>query len=304
MGLEIAIEALKSRKVRQAIVGEKGLRQLALNASSDKKDGEGNFLESVYNSVERFGQSLMEGTIKLLGNALSFSWTKFWSYCVSNFNFVWNFNWNATDKELDEQIKQGEIALAAARGGLRGKALGYLVCGLVPTATIAVFNEPMALYVLKELGEEAAEEIAQSLANLLTLQVRQWTRQTFISLFKNHRQFLRGWFLGYAGILANLNIGFSKEAVEKANKNRNEPWSFASAHEDTLDEIKDPIAKADAEEFYEEFGEACIEAGYIVAGGVDAYLAQQKIANDNLLGEEKIVEITFNRSADNNTDTQ
>lgn len=304
MGLEIVVDALKSRKIRQAVTGKNGggLRKLALNAVSDKKDDEGNFLSAVYNGIERFGQSLMSVTKGLLGGALSFSFTKLWSWCVSAYLFVFHFNWNATDKELDQQIKQGEIAIAASKGALIGKSLGYAVCGLIPTATIAVFNEPMALYVMKELGEEAAEEIAQSLATLIGLQLKQWRNQIFINLFKNYRSILRPAAIGFANLLVKAGV-LTQDSVDKANKNRNEPWSFAGALEDSIDSIKDPVEQAYAEEFWEEFGDACIEAGYIVAGGIDSYLAQAKLAQANHpLGEEKIVEITLDRSADDRVD--
>lgn len=52
------------------------------------------------------------------------------------------------------------------------------------------------------------------------------------------------------------------------------------------------------EEFAEEFAESCIEAGYIVAGELDQWVAEQQTKKDQLLGEQKIIEITPNREAD------
>jgi len=47
----------------------------------------------------------------------------------------------------------------------------------------------------------------------------------------------------------------------------------------------------------EEGSEACIEAGYAVAGGIDAWLAQQAMQQSSLLGSDRTVEITPDRSA-------
>lgn len=301
MPLTLVSSALKSRTVRQAIVGTAAgnMRELSLNATYDQSDDSGNVITSIYNGIERFGQSLIQLTLRGLKGLFNFSITGIVNWCVRTYFFLMNFNWNSTDAQLDEQIKQGEIALAAQRGGLRGKALGFAICGLIPTATIAVFNEPMALYILKELGEEAAEEIASSLSSLISLQITQWTRMTFINLFKNYRSILRPAATGFAQILVSAGI-LSQDSVDKANKKKNEPWTFAGAIDETVESIKDPIAKADAENFWEDFQDACIEAGYIVAGQADAYIAQQKMHSMNiktaLKGKEKVIEIDLDRT--------
>jgi hypothetical protein len=51
------------------------------------------------------------------------------------------------------------------------------------------------------------------------------------------------------------------------------------------------------EEALEEGSEACIEAGFAVAGGIDAWLAQQAMQRNSLLGSDRTVEITPDRSA-------
>lgn len=302
MAFAIALNSLKSRAIRQTIVGNAvgAMRELKLDPTYNQT-GSDNIITSIYKGIERFGQSLMQSTLGALQGLFNFSITSLVNWCVRSYFFVMNFNWNSTDAQLDQQIKQGEIALAAQRGGLAGKSLGFAICGLIPTATIAVFNEPMALYILQELGEEAAQEIAQSLATLINLQIQQWTRMAFINLFKNYRSILRPAALGFAQTLVNAGI-LSQDSLNKANQKKNEPWTFAGALDDTVESIKDPIEQAYAEEFWEEFQDSCIEAGYIVAGQADAFIAQQRMANMNLKtmlkGTEKIIEIDLNRADD------
>jgi hypothetical protein len=301
MALTLTLSSLSSRTTRLASTAGAGVRRLAINATTTQED-DGGLITNIYNAINRFGGSLMANTLNAFKGIFSFSWSAVWGLVVSATLYIFNFNWNATDAELDAQIKQAEIGIAAATGSLAGRSLGYAVCGLIPTAAIAVFNEAMALHVLRELGEEAAEEIAESFAVLLRLQFQQQVRKGFTALFKNYRTLLRGAATGFANLLVTAGI-LTQESVDKANKKRNEPWTLAGALEDSIESIKDPIEQAYAEEFYEEFADACIESGYIVAGSIDSYFAQQKIANDSFFGSERIIEIQPIRTEDNTPET-
>lgn len=289
MTLSLSLDNLTSRQVRNGIVGFGGVRRLAVNATTTHEAEEGGLL-GVYNAINKFGNSLMVGTLKLLWQGASFSWAAFWGATVQAYHYIQNFNWNATDAQLDQQIKDAEIALRGAQGSLAGQSLGFAVCGLIPTATIAVFNEPLALHMMSELGEEAAEEIAQSLASLVRLQISATARRGFIALFKNHRSLLRSAVRGFAQGLVSVGI-FTQEAVDKMEKKRNEPWTLAEAMDDSIDSIKDPGDRAYAENFWDEFEDSCIEAGFIIAGAADGYFAQTKAATQSVLGREHIIEI-------------
>lgn len=296
MALTLSLGSLSSRAARIASVGSAGIRRIAVNATTEQEDDD-NALVNFYQGLEKFGQSLMRTVLQGFAGIFSFSWSKLWGQITSGTLFLINFNWNITNKELDEQIKQAEVGLAAARGSLAGQSLGYAICGVIPTATIAVFNEPLALYMMKELGEEAADEIAASLTTLLTLQFQQQVRRQFAALFKNYRTLLRGAAVGFAQILVAGGI-LTQDSVDKANKKRNEPWSFASALEESIESIKDPAEQAYTEEFWEEFQDSCIEAGFIIAGAADSYFAQQKMANASIFGSERTIEIEPIRTQD------
>lgn len=295
MPLSLSLSALPSRAARLASTGRAGIRRIAALATTEDDD-EG-VVTSVYNAINKFGASLMRKALNVLGGIFTFSWSKFWASFTSSVRFLLNFNFNINDAEINQQIKQAEISLAAARGSLAGQSLGFAICGLIPSATIAVFNQPLALYMLKELGEEAADEIAGSLATLITLQIQQAARQAFFAIFKNYRTLLRGAAIGFAQALVNVGV-LTQESVDKANKERNKPWSIAGALEQSVESISDPALQAYAEEFWEELGESCIEAGFIIANSADSYFAQQRIANESMFGSEHTVEIELSRNPD------
>lgn len=76
------------------------------------------------------------------------------------------------------------------------------------------------------------------------------------------------------------------------------PWSFAIAAEEAIDNIKDPALQNFVEEFFEEAIDACVEAGYIIAGGLDSWILQQRQMKTSILGKERVVELQPDREAE------
>lgn len=287
MALSLGLSALSSRVTRLSSTANAGIRRIATNASTAIRRTQEEEPTNFWDGLKRFGASIVAG-VTWQPPWIKFSVSSLFSTFVNNIQQLLHFNWNATDKDLDEQIKQMDIAIAAARGAARGVFAGYLVCGITPTAAIAVFNEPLALYTLARLGEEAAEEIAQSVSVLIQLTLRKAVKSTFINIYKNYRNLLRPAAIGFARILQAGGI-LDQESIDKANKKRNEPWSISSALEDTIERIEDPLARAETEEFWDEFGEACIEAGYIVAGSIDSFFLQERISADSARGSRHTI---------------
>ncbi|WP_009631020.1 hypothetical protein [Synechocystis sp. PCC 7509] len=297
MPLSLSLGSLSSRSVRSSSVAG-GVRRIATTGTAEQGNLEG--LAAVWDITKKFGTSLMSLAFNAIKALISFDFKKLWGQIISGALFIWNFDWNITDAAIDAQIQQAEIALAASKGTLAGQSLGFGVCGLAPAATIAVFNQPLALYMMKELGEEAADEIAASLANLVSLQIQQVARVGFFTLFRNHRSLFRGAARVFAQAMV-LAGQFDQASVDKMNKKRNEPWTFSNAKDEQIEGIKDPVGRAYWENFWEEFQESCIEAGFIVAGAADGFFAAQKMSNESVFGTERIIEIEPNRSEDEAT---
>jgi hypothetical protein len=76
-----------------------------------------------------------------------------------------------------------------------------------------------------------------------------------------------------------------------------ESWTIAKAVEKKVESIPNIFWRNFTEQLLEEGSEACIEAGYALAGGIDAWLAQQARQNVSLLGSDRTVEIIPDRSA-------
>lgn len=118
MTLSLTLGSLASRATRIAVTGGAGIRRIAVNGVQTIESEEG--LTSVWNGLARIGGSIVTNILIPLKSAFQISITKIFGMVVSTGLFILNFNWNATDAQLDEQIKQSEIALASSRGALKG----------------------------------------------------------------------------------------------------------------------------------------------------------------------------------------
>lgn len=301
MGLTIESEDLSSRTVRRSI-GNDGVRTFTRNALVDGTDDSGNVIGKIWSGLTRFGGSLIGRTLSLLAIGISFSFTALWSICVSTSTFIWHFNWNASDAELDSQINSAFSSLAGSLGGTLGNALGWLVCGAVPGAFIFAFNEPMGLYVLANVGEEALDEIAGNVAALIRATTTSVTKAAAIYAYKNIRKLWREPDSAFVQRLKASGV-VDQAKIDKALADRNKPWSFAQATEDAIESIPNEFWKNFTEEFVEEFFESCTEAGYVVANSVDSYLAAQKAASTSMLGSEQTIEILLERGDGTATNT-
>ena len=300
MGLTLTLSSLASRVTRTAITGAGGIRRFAASALSSSPSTTGNFLEKLWDGFTRFGGFLINNVASMLGAGLKFSWSLIWGLSTSTFQFLWNFNWNASDEQIDESIKASYEALGSVFGGTLGNAMGWLACGALPGAVIFAFNEPLGLYALKNVGEEALEEIAANVANLIRQTGMTLIRTGISFLYKNIRRIWREPDSAVRKKMIEAGI-VDKTKIDKAIAERNKPWSFAQQMENFVEGIPNKFIRNFTEEFFEEFSDSCIEAGYVIANSVDSYMAMQRMATDNALGEETTVEIVLNRDTDRST---
>ena len=288
MSADITFESLESRGIRASIVNA-GVRIFKAASEDKNEDEDGNLLGWLWNAATRF--------VGLIGDALqlvAFSFSSLWGLIVSTVQYIWNFNWQITDKSIDEQIQATFAQLAGVAGGTLGNLIGYLGCGALPGATVLVFNAPLGKYILKNVVEEMAEEFIGNLANLIRLTFVSGMQSLILWGFKNVRKLIKA-----NNDLVRALFGDKAADIVKAwGEEGNKPWSFAQAVEQKVESIQNKALQNFVEEFLEESWEGCVEAGYVVAGAADTFLAQEKLAQEvfPILGEEKIIQVTPNRA--------
>lgn len=268
--LVLSLSTLPSRAIRAITTGGSGLRTIATRANSNTTSSGGS-ITGLFGNVFAFGASIVTSAFKTLLSGVTLTFNALWGFTIRSFGFIWNFNWNTTDAELDAQIKSTYLALAGALGGTVGASMGYAVCGALPAAVIATINEPLAVSILMNLGPLALDELAGHVANVITLTGKSITTTAAATLYKNIRGAIRP---DGAKLRAKLVAGggLTQEKINKAVAERDKPWSFAIALEESIESIPNEFLKQFVEDLTEEFGEACIETGYCVANTLDAVL--------------------------------
>ncbi|MEM7422064.1 MAG: hypothetical protein AAF364_20485 [Pseudomonadota bacterium] len=51
------------------------------------------------------------------------------------------------------------------------------------------------------------------------------------------------------------------------------------------------------ESFLEEFDSGCVEAGYVIAGGIDSYIAQQEAGKEISRGQSQNIEVEIDENS-------
>jgi hypothetical protein len=277
---------LASRRIRATSTGGNLIR--SWNASAIVTTNNGGLVETIINGAVRFGNFL----ISAISSAISFSFTKLWSWIVGGIQFIYNFDWNISDTAIDKQIEGLWNSFGGILGGATGRAIGWISCGLVPAASIFSFNQSLGTHLLLEVGEQAIDEMLDAASEVINAGFRLGAQATFLWLYKDVRRALKDpnniFGQGLRAVLGSKTID---------NWGTGESWTIAKAVEKKIESIPSAFWRNFTEQMLEEGSEACIEAGYAVAGGIDAWLAQQAMQNVSVLGSDRTVEITPDRTA-------
>lgn len=268
MTLLVEVKDLASRAFRQKATGGNRRSISSVLTPITKED----------KSFWGFLNSLVGGVWQALTAGISWSLTNVLGVIVGSIQAVYNFNWNITDKEINEQIHQAKLGLIASLGTTIGAAVAEIFCGAIPGALIMVFNEPLGLHVLEQLGEQALGEMIGHLTALMQATFKLIKAASFGFIYKNVRNAWRG---SDASVRKRLKKnGVKQKDIDKVFAERDKPWSFASAIQGKIDNNEGEGRKVLIDSAYNQFGSTCLEAGYAIAGAVDSFYAQQASAND------------------------
>lgn len=266
--------------------------------TTNKPSAVGQFFKSI-STVVGF---LFDGIIQPF---LQWSATKIWTILVSSVIFLFNFNWNISDEDLEARLKNAEIAWWAQLGSTIGTSLGWITCGFIPTAVVFSFNRALAAHILLNVGEEAYDEMISEVAALVNMSARNFANQWITKLFIAFRWMVKNVALNVSNdsLLSDtvgrlLEATKLSEAAKKWGDKGSKPWILSQKIEEAIEnsglELK---YQAFLEEILESFGDSCIEAGYVVAGSIDEWIANQNLVNQSEQGQPNTVVVTPNRKA-------
>lgn len=271
MPFKRTIRQLGSRIARSRI-GNNGVRRLRpFGAIQQQQQGGG-----ILGALARGAGWLWNG-LKGIAGVLGWTLSTFWDWVTNAASFIWNFNWNITEEQIEQEAQAAWNQLGANLGGLTGQTLGWAACGALPGMVVATFNPALGAHILKEVGEEAFEEIAGTLKSVVNQTAQNYSRIAFLKLYSSARKM--------------IELGKGKQIKDKDRK----PWSLALKWDEYIDSIDNTFVRNFLEEAREEFADSCSEAGFVVLNSIESYFAVQTRAQIAAAGPTRTVEIELNR---------
>ena len=210
---------------------------------------------------------------------------------LSGVNFIWNFDWNISDKEIAEDRRQAIIQGAAIMGGAMGQTFGWILCGQIGQSAVMKIDPAMASAIREEVNEEAYDEILNIWKSTAAQIFDLANEQAFYFAYSNLRRTIKN------SKLAQKLVGAErlKAWVEEDSK----PFSFASWQQGQIEKIPNPAVKEFVEEFGEELWDSCQEAFLVVASSIDSQMAlQNSMIRNQIWGQPVVADIQPNREED------
>ncbi|MFP4298671.1 MAG: hypothetical protein ACLFT0_12525 [Spirulinaceae cyanobacterium] len=204
-----------------------------------------------------------------------------------------NFNFNATDTELDNLVKSSLQTLIAEFGEFVGCSIGYATCGGLLGGGIIYIDPGAAIPIIREGGDEILDELSGRIGDLARTAARAATRYLAVNGFKHGRRLIKR-VAQNPKIKEKLPSNLQK-AIERWGTEGSKPWTLAQARDAAIENIPNEFLRNFVEEAVEGFDECCTEAGYVIAQSFDGYRAQQLDMRESVLGVERYVEVTPNR---------
>jgi hypothetical protein len=291
MTISIKRNELVSTQTRNKL-GVRKIGKLLSDGSNNTGKGGGISVGGVIDAAKGLINGLkgfLLGALKLAGSGISFTFSSLWGLFVSGAVTLFNYDFNQTDEDIDSQIKSQWIGYSSIVGGAVGSALGWFTCGVLPTAAIFSFNPKMAAYILATSGDEALDEMTAQVSSVVNAGVRTLSYTYFALEYKNIRKILRDKNSPLRGLIPG---------IENWGKKRGPVLSVAKFLDDRVESIQNPFLQAAVSSALEEWWDACVDAGFVIAGAADSFIWEQKIKRSV---SSQIVEIIPNREAQNET---
>lgn len=219
------------------------------------------------------------------------------SSTINTVNFAVNFNINATDEDLLKQIEDQINNFYGLFGAAVGSSLGYLMCGALPGTVAFAFNPAVGALIMRDLDDQARSEVYAQAGNIGRMSFQTLVNAELSRQFMNARRYLK----------RDPNHPVSKILKSIMGKDTFKKWGESNQPSFTISEnvinksidnnIKDKGLKQFTEQLLENFTEACIESGFILAQNLDSQIAANVLAQRQIIGKPVEVSIQLNTPA-------
>lgn len=311
MTLVLASRQLVSRVIRRnvnaGVTGSGVLNPLAANVrprirridfvnSIQQVKKQGNLLDRIWNGGKKLIGWLTQGL-----NFLAISVSAVFGWLVSAVEAIKAFDWNASDKALQQSQQNLNVRLATIWGGLIGQgigwfagiAVGYGVSLIVPV----IGGAALAKTVANAVALEGLDELSASLLGAIRQTIRLFAGQAAIGLYINYRRLIKN--IPREILVAIYGEDTANFIQDVWGQEGGPNYSFNAFMDEQVEAIENPALEAFVEELLEESWDSFIESGFIVAQQLDEAYAQTKLAQgQGTLGTPRTAVITPDRRND------
>ena len=298
MAITIGRNDLESTIVRNGVLSSLGGERTIDVSTAIVEQGEDvGFIQGITNSLVAFFSGIIgnratsllcKGGGWILGSIGAFtnlSFSALWSWGQESIIRLWNFDWNATDKELLDQNKQSQAAIFASWGTAFGSAVGWTASvGLgygIGLAVPVIGSKLLAASIANAVRQEGVEEFTATVKGAINVTFRTLSENAVRSSYVAGRKFIRDAQIAYAQ--QYFGDDAAKEILEQQNAATSwggdaaPNWSFSSQLEKNIQKLS-PNWRIFASAFFDESGDAMFEAGYIIANELDKAAANREAA--------------------------
>ncbi|NER78963.1 MAG: hypothetical protein F6K42_05170 [Leptolyngbya sp. SIO1D8] len=278
--MDITASSLLSRTVRENVL-RGGKRTLSTGLSfTETDDGQGGiigFLSDIFGGSISW---LTANALKLVRWGLSkINFAGVFQWLVNTAGRIAIFDWNKTDQEIAQLMRQNNLSIIARWGALVGNGLGWLsgaAIGYGISLTLPVIGgATLARTIAATVGREALEELSALTLNATTDTIATGLSNTFLGGYLNLRKYLKSRPIGELKTLFGDETG---EWIRYHWGNDGEPdISFANQLEESIESIESDGWRTFIENATEEFIDGFIESGFVVAMELDAAYQQQRM---------------------------
>lgn len=261
----LARDSLQSNVVRN-LIGDRVI-DLAGDLVVGGDDNDGGLLGQIFS----FGKKLVGFVVQSVLGVVYWGLSELWDVTVEAYFELKYFDWNQTDEELRQSLKDNDANIAGALGRLTGTGLVWLT-GIAVSTSLSFKFPVLAGRVALELAQEGGQEIRSAIINLILVARRNAIKSMLVGGLLNARK---------------LEL-FGQKSVTTERK----PWSFADGIENFIERLPSTALRSFTEQFIDSVEDSVIEMGYVIAYTIDDYYASQTLANQSILGQERTIVIT------------